>query len=156
MPTSAFTAAALAARTDKILVGLITLSHPNMGTPIRVTTDSVQTVSNGNAFIPFPFNFNRVRSSESAPPTGRLTINNIDRRIVLAVRALPLEPALDVLIQTVLASDPNIIEEELAGLQMRNIEFDAFHVSGDLLIDALDREPFPSVRFLPSTFPGCF
>lgn len=156
MPTSAFVAAAEAGRTAKVLIGLLTLSHPNMGTPIRVTTDSVSTISNGNEFFPYPFRYARTRNSNEAPPMGRLTISNIDRRIVEALRQLPLEPALSVTVQTVLADAPDTIEEELVGFELRAADYNAAQVSGDLVIDVLEREPFPYVRFLPSTFPGCF
>src|SRR5688572_9363086 len=156
MPSSAFTAAVQAERTEKVLIALITLSHPNMGPPLRVTSDKVQTVSNGDVFIPYPFHYARTRSSNEAPPIGRLTISNIDRRIVEALRGLPLEPPMSVLIQTVLADAPNVVEEQLAGFELRTPEWDALKVSGDLVIDILEREPFPNVRFLPSTFPACF
>ena len=156
MPSSTFTAAALAERTGEIALELLTLTHPNMAVPLRVTSDSVQTISNGNVFIAYPFAITLARSSNDSPPTARLTISNVDRRIVEALRALPLEPPLDVVITTVLASDPDTVEFELAGYQLRAADYDAQRVTGDLVPDLLDREPWPSVRFLPSTFPGVF
>jgi hypothetical protein len=156
VPTSDYVREALAERTGEVVLHLLTLNHPNMAAPLRVTDDTVQTVSRGDTFIAFPFDLQLVKNSNDAPPIGRLTISNVDRQIVLALRSLPLEPPLSVLIEIVLASAPNTVEASLVGFELRGANYDAQRVSGDLVLDVLDREPYPAIKYLPSNFPGVF
>jgi hypothetical protein len=146
MPTSAFGVAARAERTGEVLLTLLTLSHPSLAQPIRVTSDAVQTVSRGQSFVPYKFAATWAPSSETAPPVARLAISNIDRVLVESLRALPLEPALDVL----------AVQRSQDGLELRAADYDVMRVTGDLVVNILDREPFPAARVLPSTVPGAF
>lgn len=156
MPSSDFVREAQAERTGNVVTTLLTLDHPNIGTPLRVTDDKVQTISRGETFIPYPFSARLARNSADTAPSAQLAIGNIDRQIVLALRALPLEPPVSVLIEEVLSSDPEVVERSMAGFELRSADYDAQRVTGALVLDTLDREPFPAIKYLPSTCPGVF
>ena len=53
--SSAAQAAVFAAQTGEAFLVLLELNHADLATPIRVTSDAVATVSNGDTYTPFPF-----------------------------------------------------------------------------------------------------
>jgi hypothetical protein len=81
-------------------------------------------------------------------------IDNIDRRIVQAVRSLTSAPA--VLIEIVRAADPDTVEARFVDFKLANVTYDAQVVEGDLTVEDFTAEPFPSASFSPSLFPGLF
>ena len=138
---------------DAFLV-LLTLSHASLTEPIRVTSDSVDMVSRGDSFIAFPFEISLPDDEDGRPPRARLVIDNIDRRIVQAVRSLSAAPA--VLIEIVRAADPDTVEARFVDFRLVNVTYDSSVVEGDLTVEDFTAEPFPSASFSPSLFPGLF
>ena len=55
---------------------LLTITHPGLPTPIRVTSDGVVTVHNGNTFDPFPFEVTLPDDVEGRAPQAHLRIDN--------------------------------------------------------------------------------
>ena len=147
-------AAANSEDTSEVFLTLLTIDHDSLAAPIRVSSDSVDTVSNGNTFIAFPFNLALPDDTDNASPRARLTIDNIDRTIVEAVRSI--NTAATVLIQIVLASDPDTVEISFIDFKLTNITYDDIVVTGDLTVENFTAEPFPSATFSPSLFPGIY
>jgi hypothetical protein len=56
----------------------------------------------------------------------------------------------------VLASDPNTVGYSIPTLDMVQADWDEQSVNLTLVVEALDREPFPSGNFDPSDFPALF
>ncbi len=83
-----------------------------------------------------------------------MTIDNIHRDIVIAIRDLTSAPTVE--IKVVLSSDPYTAEAEFTGFELTNVTYDSLQVQGDLTIESFMNEPFPGDSFLPSTFPGLF
>src|SRR5512137_3023489 len=98
--SSAAIAAAMAQETGTAWIVLLTLSHPTMAEPIRVSSDAVNTVSRGNTFIPFPFLVTLPDHNGEKIPAATLTIDNIDRAIVQSIRSIGNTP-LSLLIEVV-------------------------------------------------------
>lgn len=138
---------------DAFLV-LLTLSHASLAEPIRVTSDAVDTLSRGDSFIAFPFEISLPDDEDRRPPRARLVIDNIDRRIVQAVRSLSSAPS--VLIEIVRAADPDTVEARFVDFKLANVTYDSSVVEGDLTVEDFTAEPFPSASFSPSLFPGLF
>ena len=154
--------AAYASQTDEAFLTLLTIDHETLDEPIRVTTDPFETltsgvkgvVSNGIEYIALPFEITFPDENEDQLPRARLTIDNIDRSIILAVRQIN-SPA-DMNIKIVLASDPDTVEAEIKNFQLRNISADALTVQGELTTIQFDGEPYPAGRFTTSEFTGMF
>src|SRR5512132_1584543 len=53
---------------------LLTLTHPELDRPIRVTSDGVETLSQGNLFSPFPFEVTLPDDVEGRTPQAELRI----------------------------------------------------------------------------------
>lgn len=143
-----------ASQTDDVFLILLTISHASLSPSIRVSSDAVDTISNSNTFVAFPFDLSLPDDTDSASPRARLSIDNVDRQIVTAIRSISTAPS--VLIQIVRAEAPNTIEASFADFKLTNISYDAHVVSGDLTVEDFTSEPFPAGKFTPSLFPGLF
>jgi len=138
---------------DAFLI-LLTIDHVTLETPIRVSSDAVNTVSRGIDFISFPFELTLPDDQENASPRAHLKIDNIDRTIVKTIRAI--NSAATVLIEIVRAEDPNTLEAKFLNFKLINVVYDAKTVEGDLTIEDFTSEPYPAGNFSPSLFPGLF
>lgn len=124
---------------------LLTIDHDDLPNPIRVTSDGVATVSNGNTFSPYPFLVTLPDDTEGRAPQAQLQIDNTTQEIIAALRALVSPPSL--MIQIVRASAPNVVEREWVGLQWRASSYDIGMITGTLGIEDLAMEEFPYYTF---------
>ena len=162
--TPAAWAAITAQETDEVVVVLIELSHSTLADPIRVSSDNAEllpvaqvygTLSNGTEYVFFPFEFTMPDQSEDSPPRASLVIDNIDRSIVQAVREASGEP-IAVAVKVVIASDPDTVVVGEIEFALKNVQYNATTVSGDLSFATVLDEPYPEGMFGPSDFPGLF
>ena len=130
---------------------LITISHADLPTPIRVTSDAVATVSNGNTYTPFPFEVILPEDAEGRTPYAQLRIDNTTKEIAAALRGLTSPPT--VTIQIVRSSAPDTVERSWTGLRWKSSTIDVGVVTGTLSIDDVAHEEFPYVTF-DGRFPG--
>lgn len=147
--------ALFASQTGEAFIVLLTLSHPTLANPIRVCSDGQALISNGNTYVAFPFRISLPAEAEGAPPTTELEIDNVDRSIVKAVREATGEP-IQISMSVVLASSPNTIEAGPFDFTLRNVEYDASVVRGQLQYEDILNEPYPGDTMTPSRFPGLF
>ncbi len=146
--------AVTAQETKEAFITLLTLSHADLAEPIRVCDDKVNLVSNGNTFQAFPFELPLPNESEDRPPVATLTIGNVDRQIVQALRSIT--SAVDVLIEIVLASTPDTVEMSLPDFKLKEADYNQLVVTGELSVEHLESKPFPPHAFVPSGFPALF
>ena len=147
--------AALAAEdTDEVFVTLLTLDNADFASPVRVCSNSENVISNGNTFVPCPFDLALPDSPEEGPSTASLVIENVSREIIDEIR-LTATP-ITVLIEIVLASSPNTIELALPNFLLRAIEANAETISGELLTDDTSNDAWPTDRMDPGRVPGIF
>lgn len=149
-----FRAAVFAQETKEVILLLLTLSHPDLVTPIRVVNDFQPITSQGWTYAAFPFEITLPWQKEDQIPTMSLKIDNVDRQIVTAVRNL--QGLIDAELRVVLASQPDTVELTFEGFQMKQVTYNALTVEGDLRLEELEREPFPQHAFTPALFPGAF
>lgn len=141
------------AATEAFLI-LLTIAHPDLETPIRVSSDSLDTQSRGNDFIAFPFELSLPDDEDNRSPRARLVIDNIDRTVLKTVRQLTSSPT--VLIEIVRAAEPDTVEARFEDFRFVNISYDSRVVEGDLTIEDFTTEPYPAASFSPSFFPALF
>lgn len=140
--------------TGETFIVLLTLDHDDLANPIRVSSDAVDTTSNGNSYTAFPFDLKLPNDEEESVPTARLTIDNVSREIVQAVRTVT--GPVEVTMQLVLASDPDTVEADFPDFQLRDVKYDALVVEGQLSLESFAQEPWPAGRFTPADFAGLF
>ena len=100
---------------EEVFVILVTISHANLATPIRIANDTLDeldsgvrgVISNGNEFIYLPFQFLLPNLERDNAPRARIVIDNITREIVAQLD--PIRDPPEVRIQIALNTDPDII-----------------------------------------------
>ena len=158
-----FRAAAYAEENDKIPIVLLTIDHPTLIGPIRLSSDPTTfltdapvwaTVSRGNNYFFVPFSIVIPDDKEQAPPQAKISLDNIDRSIIPLLRSTD-TPA-TVTIEIVLSSAPDTVEIEFPTMDLVAADYDASTVTLTLSIDALMSEPYPAHSFDPAGFPALF
>lgn len=163
--SDAFKQAAYAQETDEVFVVLVTLDSDELEEPIRLSSDPTTalielgddiygTVSNGDSFVFVPFDIYLPRDDKSGTVSAKMSIENIDRRIIETARSVT--KPVSAKIQCILASDPDNIEIQFDNFQLSNLKYDVMTVEGDLTLNYWGLEPFPSHCFTPANFPGLF
>lgn len=140
--------------TDDVLVILITIDHPDLEEPIRLCSNSVNVVSRGNVYVAYPFDLALAHDSDKQPPAARLTIDNVDRRIIAALRSLQSTPMIT--FEIVRAATPDVVEAVYPNMILINASYNALTITGNLSYKSLMKEPWPQHIFTPGWFPGLF
>lgn len=143
-----------APQTGDVFLILLTLSHSDLDEPIRVSSDSVGTVSRGDTYVAYPFHLTLPDDSEGRAPRARLIIDNIDRLIISTLRRIQTAPRLR--IDIVRHAAPDVVEAVFDDFRLANVIYDSQSISCDLAIEDFTSEPYPSSTFCPSLFPGLF
>ena len=154
-PSDAFKRSAFAPETDDVWLVLLRLSHSSLQDDIRVVNNNEDVTSRGQRYLRFPFNLELPDSNSESPPVARLTIGNVGRDLVEPLRELD-DNAIAVEIDIVRAAAPDVAELEWRGLRLRRVRWDATSISGELTLEDLGSERFPSGSFTPTSFPGVF
>src|SRR3990167_2193641 len=146
--------ALMAGQTDEAFLLLLTISHADLATPIRVSSDAVNTVSNGETFIPFPFSLSLPDEVTDSPPSVRLSIDNVDRTIMGTIREI--DTPLSIRLEVVAASSPDDVLAGPFDFSLRQADGDAASISGELRFEDVLNEPSPAGKFTPAVAPGLF
>lgn len=146
--------AMFAADGGDVFVILLTFAHTQLSEPIRVSSDSEDTVSRGQVFVAYPFDLTLPDDDESRAPRARLVIDNVDRQIVATLRGLATSPVLT--LEIVRAAAPDVVEAVFHDFRLRNVRYDSHVIEADLTIEDFTAEPYPAGSFCPSLFPGIF
>lgn len=151
--TSVFRQAAFAQETDQVFLVLLQIDHPDIE-PIRVVNNFTNVTSNGLEYIGFPFDIELPQDTEDALPQVQVTICNVDRQIVQAVRSLEGPPSMT--LSVILASDPNAIQAGPYTLTLRECNYDSMAVTATIIPEDVLSEAYPGDFFTPAKFPGIF
>ena len=167
MPSRTYLEAATAQHTDEVYLVLVTFSHPDLAAlgiqypelgvsdgALRFVNNTVDITSRGEVFKAYGFDFTPPGQGENERQIATLVIDNVDRRIMLAIRSLQSRPT--VLVEVVLGSDPDTVEETLPEFQFVGAGADRLQVNGQLAVDLDEDEPVTSNSFTPRTAPALF
>jgi len=165
MTSTTFKEAAYAQETDEVFIALLTIYGDELAEPIYLSSDPYERLpalgddiygctSNGIDFVFLPFDISLPRDDSSGTVSAKLAIDNVDRKIIDAIRSI--KKSVIVKIQCVLSNDVDFIELEYDNFRLSNVNYDAMKIEADLTFDYWGLEPFPSGRFNPSGFPGLF
>lgn len=162
--SSAFDAAINAQETGEVYVILLTITHDDLASDYHFSSDPTArlvedppaygTTSNGQDFDFIPFQLRLPDDRQDGPPRAEIAFDNTMRTLVSALRSTT-SPA-SVQIDIVLASDPDTVEVSMPAFQFQSARYDRGAAVIDLVIDALQSEPFPAAIYSPAQFPGLF
>lgn len=146
-------ASAHAQETGEVWLVLLTITHSTLPTPIRVVNNTEDITSRGLLFQGFPFRIVLPGESSDGPVHASLEFDNVERTAIAAIRTTNSPPS--VTIEVILASAPDTVELSFAGLQLREANYDALTISGELHFESLMNEPI-TLSMTPSRLPGLF
>lgn len=150
--TAAAKNAIFASQSSSAFLILLTIDHDDLATPIRVTSDAVDTVSNGDTYSPFPFLISLPNETDDELARVKLTIDAIDRSIIETIRSLSSAPTVEM--NVVLSDDTDTVEAGPFNFTLRNVEYDALAVTGDLQFEDILNQQWPADSFDPVNYPG--
>lgn len=153
--SNVFKGAAFAQETDEVFLVLLTINHVSFTEPIRVVNNTETITSRGNAFTAYPFQVTLPDEDDQKQPQVRLSIQNASQEIMAAIRNAGLDD-ITVVVEVVRAAAPDTLEIALPQFLLRNVQADVASISGDLVLEDLTKEGFPTGRFTPAYFPGLF
>lgn len=81
----------------------LTFNHADLVGPIRLVNNNEDIVRGEHTFTAFPFTYRDYVRGDSDFPTGEITADNVDERIVTALRGLPSPPT--VIYEAIIGSD---------------------------------------------------
>lgn len=143
-----------AAETSEAFTVLLEIDHADLSSPIRVCSDSQDVTSDGNVFTAYPFMIALPVDDDESPPSMTIRIDNVDRTIILSLRALTSPPSFK--IQVIRLDAPDTIEIEFSDFSLRSITYDAVEISGSISLENFLFEPYPAGKMTPNDFPGLF
>lgn len=144
----------MAQETGEVFLFLLALSHTAIPT-LRFVNNTVDIISNGETYMAFPFDLTIPDDTADEIARVQLTIDNVDRRIVEAVRQID-TPAIFTL-SVIRAAEPNVAVAGPYRCTLRNVGYTALSVTGDLHpFEDIQAEIFPQHSFDPANFPGLF
>ena len=161
--STAFKRAVNGQETSEAFILLVTISHSAFTDDMRIASDPFEllpnagvngVISRGLEYIYLPFSINLPQQDDTGIARAQLQIDNVDRRIINAVRSA--NSPLSITLEVVLSSDVDTPEISIEDFRLERVEYDSLVVSGDISVEYFELEPFPAGRFTPSDFPGMF
>lgn len=140
--------------TSEVFLPLLKIEHDDLTEDLLFVRNTEQVVSNGDTYLPCSFDLNLPAEKDGQINNASLTIDNVDRAIVTAVRSISSPPLITLSI--VLASDPDTLEAGPLEFTLRNVSFNVKTVSGELVYEDRLFLNIPGNKFDPFLFPGLF
>jgi len=140
--------------TTEVFLVLLEIAHTSLPSPIRVVNNKQDITVLGEVFSASAFKFILPPQDDGVIGNSQLSIDNVDRRIVEAIRGIDSFP--DVTATIVLASDPDFVEAGPWDFQLRNVTYNRQTVSGELIYENYLRDNCGTIRYRNLAFPGLF
>lgn len=149
--------AMLAQETAEVFLMCLTISHPSLAQPYRLVTNTIPLVRASGTFEPFAFSLNLPNQSDEAAPQVQMAIDNVDNKILLAIRNLPPGARPNILIEVVTASEPDTLCAGPDDFKILSIDYDDGTINAALgLDDDVLNTGFPFGTYTPTNSAGLF
>lgn len=154
-----------APETPDALLAFLTITHPGLSDPIRVVSDVMDYLVDGQTFVGMPFDYRILSDTEAAPGT-ELRMQNVDRRIGLALRQIKERAKLRLEIRSSadfdLSLDPRA--ETVSGaavyafdqFELVDVSVDGAEITGRVMLRDYAQESWPGIRATQSRCPALF
>lgn len=146
-------------------LGFVTITHPNLSVPVRIVSDPVDYLIDGNTFTGIVFDFRILTDNDSAP-RGQLTVPNVDRRILRALLEATGRAKVELAVLTSADFDLAVRPRTAIGTpvpiyrfhsyELVDVQADAIQLSATIMLRDYSQEPWPSVSASQSRLPGLF
>lgn len=154
---------------DEVEVVLIKITHEDLSAPVRLTTDPTERISTdplvygtrsawgGADPVSDPHLFVLAYAvvpgeAEDTPATAQIMLEALDARMAEVLRSIS-SPALFSM-AVVMASTPDLVEQQWTDLMLVNVEGDAGMISLHISREEIELNLFPAGRMSRAYFPG--
>lgn len=153
-----------APNSSEVLVIFVTITHPNLATPLYVNSDIRDYVLNGNTYTGAVLSIS-ILSDDSNAPVAKVSIPNVDRIIGETVLGLITSPRISMEVYAASDWDTNNPANPLGTptreysaplLFLRNVTCDVVSFTADIISYDLTSEPWPAIRTTPERLPGLY
>lgn len=142
--------AMLAQATSEVFIELLTIDHPDLDFPLTFCNNGEAIESHGVRYEPAPFKATLPADAEDREPKATVTVSNVDRTVVQAVRALSGRPTFTIAV--VAASTPEVYEFAPYKFEVIEVRGDAQNLEFDMVYAEFAQEQFPALAFTPAAF----
>lgn len=146
-------AGAQAEETGEVYLILLTFDSDDLASPLRFTNDSVPTTSRGDVYDAVPFSATLPSDEPGEIREMEISVDNIDRRMVNALRTASDE--MTATMELIIASAPDDVIASFV-FDVSAASYNATQASVRLSYESILNEPFPAERFTPTSFPGLY
>ena len=147
-------AAVLAPETAEVFLILLEIDEASLPDPIRFVHNHSNVTSRGNDYVAAFFDVELPTERPDSIDTARITVDNVDRQIVQAIRLAQGRPTAR--IEIILASDPDVVEAGPFDFEIQSAEYDALTVSATLSYDDVIEVRGPLHVRTPHWFPDLY
>lgn len=148
------------------LVGFLTIRHWSLVEHIRVVSDPIDFVVDGDTYIACPFQF-QLLTDEDSHPTASLRVQNVDRRIGEAILALPDRAIIRLDVRSLsefdLSQRPRVRTGTLLPplysfdhFELTEVTANPIEITGTPMLRDYTQEPYPGKRATQSRCPGLY
>ncbi len=149
--------AMLSQQTEEVFLAALTITHSTFAAPYRLVCDQVPLNRAAGVYEPFAFQINLPNEQDDQVPQVTLTIDNVDNQILTAIRNLPPGERPQIVMEVVLASQPDTVECGPYFYSLLSVDYDVSQISGTLgYEDDLLNTAIPSESYTPTNSPGLF
>jgi hypothetical protein len=145
----------LATSADEPLLILLEITHPELSIPVRIVNNTEKITSNGNEFIPCPFDFTMPDDAGDQLPQAKLSIDNIGRELTQWLEYSNGGTGAQCRAMVVLPSEPNNRQLDIT-MDMSGISITNTKVTATLGYGNSYGLPAVAVRYDPTSTPGAF
>jgi len=160
MPSNTFIKATQALTTEERFLMLVRIEHEDIDpvafpNGICVVASDANVVSNGIEYEAYAVRIKLPEKNPEQLPRGQLTIDNLDRSIIKAIRLLQgRKPTVS--ISVILESAPDTIEDGPLYFEINRTPWNRYTITADLATEPILNETWPAHAFTPATHPGVF
>ena len=133
---------------------LLRIDEASLAETIRFALNTEDVVSNGETYVASFFSLELPTERGDAIDKARITVDNVDRQIVQAIRLAVGRPQVSV--DIVWASDPDTVEAGPMDFELESAEYDALTVTGVLAYDDIIETRAPLHPYTPANYPDLF
>jgi len=133
---------------------LLEISHPSLGTPVRLVLNTQPVTHQSNQYEPMYFEASFPEQVADRVSGVRLRVDGVDRSLVEKVRSFDEPPS--VVFKVVSTLDVDDVQMETAPMLWKLVTYGSHWVEGDIEPPAVFDRRFPGDAFTPSIAPGLF
>jgi len=132
---------------------LVTLSHTSF-TTLYLVNNTANITSRLQKYTAFPMKITLPIDDGESLRSVKMQFDNVSLELIDEIRTVT-DP-IDVKLEMVLASNPDVVEIEYDELKISNIAYDAQSIRADLIFDDFLNTGMTSERYTPTLYAGIF